>query len=256
MKFVLIGTGNVAWTFGTLLHKAGHELVQVYGRRLPQAAELAVEWGAAAVDQLSSIHASADVYIIAVSDDAIAPVCDGLRLPGKLVLHTAGAVTEQVLLTVSERTGVLYPLQSLRKGHLPEAGIPLLVHACEQEDAGLLLQLAATFGYPAQLAGDTERKNYHLAAVWANNFPNLLFSITYRMLQEKGLAYAPLVPLIRETAGRIDGSDPWKWQTGPAKRKDAGTLERHLQLLQAHPQWQEIYRLLSRNIAALTEAAE
>jgi hypothetical protein len=37
-------------------------------------------------------------------------------------------------------------------------------------------------------------------------------------------------------------------QTGPAIRHDEGTVERHLALLKAHPEWQDLYQAMTRSI--------
>ena len=49
-------------------------------------------------------------------------------------------------------------------------------------------------------------------------------------------------------AQRALQDSPARMQTGPAMRGDVDTVRRHLNLLEKHPEWQEIYRELSENI--------
>ena len=48
-----------------------------------------------------SLNQNADVYIIAVSDDAIDDVIADIQLPKKVVAHTAASVSKDILKNVS-----------------------------------------------------------------------------------------------------------------------------------------------------------
>lgn len=245
MEIILVGTGNVARVLGHKLRAAGNRILQVYGRNLAAARDLASSLGAAATDQPAAISRSADLVIFAVSDDAIAPLASILAFPNSLVVHTAGSVPAGVLAKSSPRYGVFYPLQSLRPQFPDEGIIPFLLQASAEEDLQQLASLVAAMGAQWQSATDESRLNMHLAAVWVNNFPNLLFSIAYDWCREHRLDFHLLQPLMLETVTRLKGEDPAQWQTGPAIRHDEATMNRHLQLMQAHPEWQQLYRAIS-----------
>jgi len=115
MNVVIIGSGNTATVLGSKLLQAGHKIVQVVSRQEPHAARLAEELHGAYTTDLSAIHREGAFYLVAVSDDALYGLAEALSLPGKLVAHTAGTVPKEVLRKVSGHSGVLYPLQSLRK---------------------------------------------------------------------------------------------------------------------------------------------
>src|SRR5687767_5841562 len=114
MKVVLIGTGNVATVLGKKMLAAEHDILQVYGRQALPAEILADILHATHTNDLATLNPGADIYIIAVSDAAIAPLAGQLQLHNKLVVHTAGAVSKEVLKPCTTNYGVLYPLQSLR----------------------------------------------------------------------------------------------------------------------------------------------
>ena len=65
---------------------------------------------------------------------------------------------------------------------------------------------------------------------------------------KRKLIFSLLHPLIRETANKINKVNPAEAQTGPAKRNDTQTINKHLELLSEYPEFQEIYKLLSNQI--------
>ena len=74
MEIVIIGSGNVATVLGRKFKTAGHSIVQIYSRNARAASELAYEWDTESTNYISLINRNADLYLVAVSDDAIADV--------------------------------------------------------------------------------------------------------------------------------------------------------------------------------------
>ena len=115
MDIVIIGSGNAAAVLGRKFRQAGHNILQVLSRNASAASALAYEWDSESANYKTLVNPNADVYIIAVTDDAIDDVAADLKLTGKVVAHTAAAVPMNILKNVSEHHGVFYPLQTLRK---------------------------------------------------------------------------------------------------------------------------------------------
>jgi hypothetical protein len=67
-------------------------------------------------------------------------------------------------------------------------------------------------------------------------------------MQEHGLDFEILKPLIMETARKVQDAVPFDVQTGPAVRGDKETMSKHLQLLAGHSDLQDIYKSLSESI--------
>lgn len=249
MDIVLIGTGNVAAVLGRKIREAGHHIVQIFGRNASAASELAYEWDTESTNYKSLITQNADLYIVAVPDDAIEEVVADLRFPGKVVAHTAAAVSKDVLSGVSKHVGVIYPLQSLRKemSHLPE--IPLYFEANDEKAKKTLAELAGSIS-PGELnmAGGEERLKLHVAAVIVSNFTNHLYALAEDYCNKESVDFRQLIPLIEETAKRVREVSPKLSQTGPAIRNDSETIEKHLALLDAHPKLKEIYLAFTRSI--------
>jgi hypothetical protein len=88
----------------------------------------------------------------------------------------------------------------------------------------------------------------HLAAVFCNNFVNHLYTLTEQYCHREGIEFRLLLPLIKETAVRLEEVSPSQSQTGPAVRNDRVTIDKHLKMLENHPQLQKMYTLLTDSI--------
>jgi predicted short-subunit dehydrogenase-like oxidoreductase (DUF2520 family) len=93
-----------------------------------------------------------------------------------------------------------------------------------------------------------QRKVIHIAAVFACNFTNHLFSISEGILKKEKMNFALLEPLIKETLQKAFELGPPQAQTGPAIRGDNKIIQQHLDYLQNEPEIQELYRLISEDI--------
>jgi predicted short-subunit dehydrogenase-like oxidoreductase (DUF2520 family) len=249
MDIVLIGSGNVAAVLGRKFKAAGHTILQIYSRNATAATELAYEWDTESANYKILINKNADVYIIAVTDDAIDEVVDQLRLPGKVVAHTAAAVPKEVLKKVTSHYGVFYPLQSLRKDMLKAPDVPIYFDGNDDKSRAVLEKLAHSIsGEKVVAAGDESRLKLHVAAVVVSNFVNHLYALAEDYCRKEGLDFKQLLPLIEETALRIKDTSPAQTQTGPATRHDSETIQKHLELLKAHPQLKNLYVLLTESI--------
>jgi len=249
MNIVIIGSGNVAAVLGRKFKSAGHSIVQIYSRNAAAASELAYEWDTESTNYKILINKQADVYIIAVADDAIDDVVDELRLPGRVVAHTAASVPKEILKTVTEHYGVFYPLQRLRKEMSSLPDVPIFFDGSDAKAKQVLEQLAHSIS-PERVAeaGDDTRLKIHVAAVVVSNFVNHLYALAEEYCQKEGLDFKQLLPLIEETASRLKEASSREAQTGPAFRNDSETIHKHLELLKAHPQLKNIYILLTESI--------
>lgn len=248
MDIVIIGTGNTATVLGRKLKAAGHNIVQVFGRDTSTASQLAYELDTESTNYWNVVNRSADIYILAVSDIAIEEIIKEMQWPDKTIVHTAASVSKNILKSATSHFGVLYPLQSLKKetGYLPN--IPVIIDASDPATLKRLETLALSISDIVIEAGDDQRLKLHLAAVLCNNFVNHLYALTERYCKMEGLDFQLLLPLIKETAARIESMSPSESQTGPALRNDRTTIEKHLHLLDKHPELKAIYQLFTGSI--------
>jgi predicted short-subunit dehydrogenase-like oxidoreductase (DUF2520 family) len=249
MDIVIIGSGNVAAVLGRRFKAAGHNILQVVSRNASTASRLAYEWDTESANYRTLINENADVYIIAVSDDAIAEVISDLKLPGKVVAHTAAAVPKDILKKVTPHYGVFYPLQSIRAELTAVPELPLFVDGSDALSKNRLSELAQSIS-PGRVAAadDDQRLKLHVAAVLVSNFTNHLYALAEEYCRKEGLDFQQLIPLIMETATRVGTLPPRDTQTGPAIRHDKETLQKHIELLKAHPQLKTLYLVLTESI--------
>ncbi len=249
MRITIIGSGNVATHLAAAFKNAGHALIQIYSRDLQNASLLAYHVKAEAIDDLAQINPETDLFIIVVKDDAIATVAPALSKYNKLIVHTSGATSLQVLLDHTQQAGVFYPLQTFSKTREVNFNtVPLCIEGANDQIASQLNELAYTITQNVYRISSAERKTLHLAAVFANNFPNYLYTIAQQLLAEQRLPFDLLRPLILETAEKVQTHLPGNVQTGPAVRNDEKTMDSHLQQLTEKPELQALYKLLSQGI--------
>jgi len=99
-----------------------------------------------------------------------------------------------------------------------------------------------------RILSDKERAVVHVAAVVVNNFTNHLLHIGEKICAEEGLDYNILKPLIQETVEKTLRKSPYDMQTGPARRGDQQTIQKHTDYLKKFPEYQSLYTLLSKSI--------
>ncbi len=248
MKITLIGSGNVASVLGRLMKQHNHEVIQVISRDAENARLLATELGASFSDFDGKPDAHAELFILAIADQALEHFFTSYGLDNKMVVHTAGSVSMDVLTKFSSNIGVLYPLQSLRKEMQIIPRIPFLIDANTTDGLEFLQEFAASISDSVKHVGDDERLKIHAAAVIVSNFTNYLYSIAEDFCQKEDLDFNMLKPLIMETANRVQTASPSKVQTGPAVRKDILTMDKHLRIFAAHPKLRTTYLRLTDSI--------
>lgn len=190
---------------------------------------------------------NADIYIIAVSDDAIYEVAENLKLNDKLIVHTSGSKNLSDLGN-QNRKGVFYPLQSFTKSkNINFKTIPICIEATSEKDYAILYNIANSISDYVYEINSEQRKMLHLAAVFANNFTNHMFKIANDICDSNNIPFEILKPLIKETSEKILTVSPNDAQTGPAVRKDLATINTQLSLLETENQ-KAIYKLLTQSI--------
>ncbi|HSH65888.1 MAG TPA: DUF2520 domain-containing protein [Bacteroidia bacterium] len=248
-KIVLLGAGNVATQLGKALVDAGYLITQVYSQTKRSSARLAKKLNAAPITSLKNLDQTATLFIIAIKDDVIAPFAKQLKLTTQFVVHTSGTVQADVLKDCSKNFGVFYPLQTFSKDKIVDfATTPICIEANTKSATETLTYFAKSISRNVQKINSEQRKIIHLAAVFACNFSNHMYTISASILKEHHLSFDILKPLIAETADKIKINPPDKMQTGPAIRKDYKTMETHLKLLKKNKELKKIYKLVSEHI--------
>ena len=253
MKITIIGTGNIAQSLAPRLIQKGAQIPQIYGRNKEKTTELANQLRSQPITQLENINQHSDLYIIAVTDTAIPEIAKALAPnlpPTALVVHTSGTTPSNILQPHFQHFGTLYPLQTFSPLTNPDFNhIPIFINASTPEDLITIQKAALLISPKVELLTDEKRAALHIAAVFANNFTNYLFTIAEEILQKENIPFNILLPLITETIHKIQTHSPKQMQTGPAKRNDNTTIQKHQEYLKTNfPQALPIYQLLTNNI--------
>ena len=229
MKVVLIGRGRLATNLLAALQQAGHEVVSINSRTL------------------EGLPLEADAFIVAVKDSALEEV---IRRATKgreqqLFLHTAGSMPMSLFEGHTSRYGVFYPMQTFSKERLVDfAEIPVFIEGADP----VIRPLAESISRRVYELSTEARKYLHLSAVFACNFVNHCYALSAELLEQHGLPFDVMLPLIDETARKVHELHPHDAQTGPAVRYDENVIRMQSALLADNPELQQIYELLSLDI--------
>ena len=245
ISITIIGSGNVAQhLIKTITKSDALEINQVVARN-PDSLHQIIEKDK--IISNTSLLKDSDLYIISVSDDAIASVSNSLFLKDKLVAHTSGSVAMEDL-SDANRKAVFYPLQTLsKKKEVNFKEVPLCIEAQNEADLKLLNEVAKNISDKVFEVNSEQRKPLHVAAVFVSNFVNHLYKIGSDICDEHNVPFEILKPLILETAKKVQVLTPDDAQTGPAKRNDTSTINKHLTILSDENQ-KDIYKILTKSI--------
>ncbi len=247
-KINFVGAGNVAQHLAVAFEQKGLQVDSVFSRQLPKAQQLTSKLRQAkAQNHLNFENTTASLLVLAVNDDALEAVCEQIVLPQDvLVVHTSGAHPLEVLGKLPNPLGVFYPLQTFSAEKLIDfEEVPFCIEASTTCHEAQLINLASLLSKKIYRVDSAQRQSLHVAAVFANNFSNYLFGIAETLLSEANLPFDILKPLLHETIEKANALSPDKAQTGPARRGDATTINKHLELLAAQPSYGELYKTFS-----------
>jgi len=242
---ILVGSGNVATHLGIALQNCNYKIVQVYSRSIENAKKLARKLNTDFTNDLTQLR-TANLIIVSVNDDAISTVLS--KLENTAIVHTSASIGMDVFEPKFSDFGVFYPLQTFNKGiELAISNTPFCIEANSKAFEKELIKLAKNLSSNVIKMNSSQRKQLHIAAVFACNFSNQMFSIADDLLTKKDIDFSILLPLIRQTTQKLETNNPKAVQTGPAKRKDIKIIQEHINLIQQED-IKELYQKISNNI--------
>ncbi len=237
MRIVVIGTGRLASNLVPALQKVGHEVRVVNSRTL------------------EGLPNEADAFVIAVKDDALESVARRVvrGREEQVFFHTAGSMPLSVFKGIARHYGVFYPMQSFSKERQVDfADVPIFLEGCDDKAIQTAHAIAESISRKVYELTTTERRYLHLAAVFACNFANHCYALSAKVLEQHGLPFDVMLPLIDETARKVHTMHPVPAQTGPAIRWDENVMSAQKALLDNEPEMQKIYELMSNSIHKLS----
>jgi predicted short-subunit dehydrogenase-like oxidoreductase (DUF2520 family) len=244
-NIILIGSGNVATHLGIALKKRDYNIVQVYSRSIENAKELAQKLNTDFTNDFTQLK-DANLIIVSVNDDVISEVLS--KLKNTAIVHTSGSIGVNIFNDNFSNYGVFYPLQTFNKEvEVNISEVPFCIEGNSLKFENQLTQIAKRISNTVVVMDSEQRKQLHIAAVFASNFSNQMFTIADDLLAERNIDFKILLPLIKQTIAKLNTNKPKEVQTGPAKRKDKKIIQEHIDLIQ-EKEIKELYKKISTNI--------
>lgn len=249
-EVTLVGAGNLATHLAQAFVQADISIRQVFSNDIYKARKLAWEVDAEPIDQLEQVQKNVDLLFLAVKDDVIGGVAGFLGKGPATIVHGAGSVPMEVLHLAGPNIGVFYPLQTFSKERPVDfSHITICLEAASVQVREQLVDLAQRLRVKVVEMDSEQRRKVHLAAVFVNNFTNYLLKVAGGMAAEQHVSLDIFRPLAEETVAKAFELGPEAAQTGPAERQEDLVLQRHLKLLEDHPEWQRLYHYFSEAIS-------
>lgn len=247
-----IGSGNLAWHLAPALDNLGFVVKEVFSARPKNAAALTDRLYQAEVKtSLDFSDSPSDLFFIAVSDEAIGDIAKEIVLPEKATLvHTSGSQPLSLLeFSAAPNIGVFYPLQTFTKTRpIDFKNVPVFIETNNPEADKILTTIAKALTTKHKKISSEERRALHVAAVFASNFPNHMLRISKMVMDQNGLNFEWLKPVILETINKALAVGPEYSQTGPAVRGDLEILDQHMAYLKDDEVLAKIYEIVSQDI--------
>ncbi|MGN6105699.1 MAG: DUF2520 domain-containing protein [Kofleriaceae bacterium] len=258
----VVGAGPVATALAGALRLGGVPVLGLWARRAPQARAAGSSAGVAAFSSAPpDILLETEVIVLAVRDQVIGDVAQmllgtGLVNKKHVLLHCAGAASAQELLGgVADQVagiGTLHPLSAIADGKAAMRTLKGTVFGVEGDEVGrdaATRLVGALNGVVLALDG-SQMAAYHAAAALASNYVVAAIDAAAAVLSSAGVAperaAQALVPLAEGALRNVSTRGTTAGLTGPVRRGDAETIQRHLEAVRARPELAEIYRALAR----------
>ena len=259
----VVGAGPVATALAGALRLGGVPVLGLWARRPPAARAAGSAAGVVAFSSAPpDILLEAEVVILAVRDPAIPEVAQmlvGTGLVGKrhVFLHCAGATSAHELMSNVQSAvkgiGTMHPLQAIADGRTAMRALKGAVFGVEGDEVGraAATKLVGALGGVVLGLDSTHMAAYHCAAALASNYIVSAIDAAATVLAGAGVsptqAAQALVPLAEGALRNVVHKGTTEGLTGPVRRGDALTIQRHLEALRDRPDVAQLYRALARH---------
>ncbi|MCC6701134.1 MAG: DUF2520 domain-containing protein [Fluviicola sp.] len=228
-KIGIVGSGNVATHLVIAFKEKGMDIAGLFSRNHHSAHEICERFSIPYFETIEQFK-QVDLIIVCVSDDALA------NLIPQLAQYAPTATTSGTIDVLQfdhlKDVGVFYPLQSFTTGkNVAFDTIPIFIEASSDAFAQTLKDIGTKLSCEVHFISAKQRQHLHVAAVMVNNFTNHLMTLAADYLKKENIPFEWLQPLILETVDKLSSISPYDAQTGPARRNDQQTIDRHLSLI-------------------------
>jgi predicted short-subunit dehydrogenase-like oxidoreductase (DUF2520 family) len=212
---------------------------------------------------------AAQVILIATPDHSVAEVAEELarigaeELHGKIVLHTSGALSSDVLDPVKKSgaaVGSMHPLQTFSGVGVPPLEGKSFAIEGDAHAVRMARQIARALGAVPVHIKSAKKPLYHAAGALAAGNVLALMEAATRLMTAAGMkrreAVGGLLPLTRQVLENFERLGPRAAWTGPLSREDFGVVATHFEAMKGlPPQFLETYEAVNR-LAAMVLAQD
>ena len=253
VSIAIVGAGNVGLGLAQLFVNNGFPVH--LGSRNPRRAQKLVtkhlQSGGALLTVTSPEQAvrHADITVLAVSDDAIAAVCEALAGDFKaasVVAHCSGALDSRELQSARLQNCEVCSLHPLNTFPNIDASLKLLASTrhntylfCEGDKQALKTGMEV-FGQIGFRCVEVNRKSkvlYHAACVFACNYLTALMEVSLQTAEaadlDREMFWQALQPLIESSLTNIAEHGTTESLSGPIARGDDATVDKHIHALKS-----------------------
>ena len=266
MRIGFIGAGVMGKTMGLLLGSCGYEIVGYTSRSETSALRVAKEVGGKFFSDGAKLSANSDILFLTTPDDVIQQVCRVLAKeegfhPRQVVAHMSGSHTSAIL-EPAERLGAfplsMHPFQSCPTAEKALENLPRSVFSLEGSPEAVKIgkAMVSRMGADYFVLDREDKVLYHAAACMASNYLVALMGGAIELLRMSGveeeMLLPVLLPLVEGTLDNLKELSPAAALTGPIKRGDINTVERHIESIEEKaPELLDMYKALGRRTLSL-----
>lgn len=266
----IIGAGRVGRALGRCLRDVGWKIGAIVTRSEPTARKVVRSIGAGHAHAfLTRQVVAAQVILITTPDRCVAEVAEELarigaeELRGKIVLHTSGALSSDVLDPLRRcgaSVGSMHPLQTFSGVGVPPLDGKVFAIEGDVQAVRIARAIARALGaIPVHIEG-SKKPLYHAAGALAAGNVLALMEAATRLMTAAGMkrreAVRALLPLTRQVLDNFERLGPRAAWTGPLSRGDYSVVATHTEAMRDLPgEFAQAYEAVNR-LAALVLAQD
>jgi predicted short-subunit dehydrogenase-like oxidoreductase (DUF2520 family) len=265
----IVGAGAAARSLAAALHRAGVTIAGVYSANGRSARALAGTVKAPLSGTLTTASQFSPFVILAVPDDVIeqaaGTVAAALRnARSTIVVHLSGAQTSTLLRPIKRKGAAVASMHPLMTFPARRASVPLngawFALEGDRTAVSMCRRILDRIGATSFTISRKGKSFYHLAAVFASNYPVTLLGVVEQLAVEAGVprkdVWKIFRPLVLAAVNNVLATSPAAALTGPIVRGDHRTVLRHLEALASSERMNHLtplYAALGVETAALAQ---
>lgn len=259
----IVGPGRLGSAIGRVLHRSGAvTLLDIVGRDPARTADAARFMGGGVASTGEVPLRAADIYLLAVPDDAIEDygqtLAAGNDLTGATVFHCSGALGSDRLAAARDAGAAVASVHPVRSFADPAQVAATFAGTCcgvegDADALEVLVPMFESIGARMVTIDAAHKTLYHAAAVFASNYVVTLIDVAVQVYGKAGvppeIALEMIGPLLQESARTALRLGPAAALTGPIARGDVATVARQQAALAA---WNPAHATLYAEFAQAT----